>query len=161
MANDYDNSLDDKAMRDRFAPPLTPAQHRAQAEANLDALRGLTAGAPAWHGHAQAAIAHVLAAVAAYLEPPPAPDIPGLPEGWRVTTAQSEKGAQLWRYELTGPGLETEFSQYCYGSSGSALVAGLKYAGTVPEPVQEPQGSAYDHSIGRHENCKHTREGSS
>lgn len=111
---------------------LTPAEHRAAAERELDALRGLTAGAPAWLGHAQAAIAHVLTAVAAYLEPPPVPDIPGLPPGWRLDTKQSEAGQQMWGWILTLPdGREERSDRHRWGTSAAALTAGLKAADEI------------------------------
>ena len=140
MNDPYDNAITDREMlrRHRPAPAMTPAEHRAKAEDDLAALWSLDPASPGYHGHVLSAIAHVLAAVAEYLEPPPEQDIPGLPEGWRVTTAQSEKGNRLWGYVLTGPGTGTEHSPYRWGSSASALMAGLRYAGTVPEKSPEP-----------------------
>lgn len=117
--------------------PLTPAEHREKAEAYLRQLQNLGPGSMAWHGYAQAAIAHVLCAAAGYLEPPPEPDIPGLPLGWRLTTVQSEKGDRKWGYELTRPGRDPDFSQYRWGSSGGALLAGLEYAGTLPGNTED------------------------
>jgi hypothetical protein len=101
-------------------PDLTPAEHRALAEKDLDALRTLTPGTAAYSGRALAAIAHALCAVAEYLEPPPAPDIPGLPLGWGLATEQS--GTGMWGYVLTIPDGRR------WSSSGAALVAGLRAA---------------------------------
>lgn len=120
--------------------PLTPAEHRERAEAYLRQLQSSGPGSMAWHGLAQAAIAHAgiaisdgLDTLAAYLEPPPEPDLPGLPLGWRVTTRQSGNGARKWGWVLTRPGREPESSEYRYESSPGAVMAGLKYAPTLPD----------------------------
>lgn len=112
---------------------MTPAEHRAAAEKILDALKTRTAGTPAYASLAQAAIAHTLAAVAEYLEPPPVPDIPGLPLGWRLTTEQSEAGDRLWGYVLTIPGREGDpvSNRHRWHSSSAALIAGLKHADLI------------------------------
>jgi hypothetical protein len=115
------------------APRQTPAQHRAQAEKDLDALRGHNPGDPAYLGLAMSAAAHVWAAVAAYLEPPPAPSIPGLPDGWRLDTRQSPDGDQMWRYELTSPAGRTETSRHLWRSNKTALGAGLAKAQHLTE----------------------------
>lgn len=114
-------------------PPLTPAEHRERAEAALRQLESHGPGSLAYHGLAKFAIAHVLAAIAGYLEPPAGPDIPGLPRGWRVTTRQSGSGARKWGYVLTRPGREPECSDYRYRSSFGAVTAGLEYAPTLPD----------------------------
>lgn len=116
--------------------PLTPAEHRAKAESSLRQLQTLGPGSLAWHGLAQAAIAHVLVAIAGYLEPPPEPDIPGLPLGWRLTTVQSGNGERKWGYELTRPGQNPECSPYRFGSSGTALIAGLRAAEDMPQDTE-------------------------
>jgi hypothetical protein len=116
---------------------LTPAEHRAEAEAILRQLksRGGGPGSLAYHGLSLAAVVHVLIGIsdgldtlAAYLEPP---DIPGLPKGWQVTTPQSKNGSHLWGYVLTRPGKDPDVSRYQFGSPGTALLAALKYAGKI------------------------------
>lgn len=114
---------------------LTPAEHRALAETDLDALSALTPGTTAYSGRALAAIAHALCAVAEYLEPPPAPEIPGLPLGWRLTTGQSETG--MWGYELSVPGREPASNRHRWSSSGAALVAGLRAADLIAAEIPE------------------------
>jgi len=117
------------------APNRTPAEHRALAEKDLDALSALTPGTAAYSGRALAAIAHALCAVAEYLEPPPAPDIPGLPLGWRLTTHQQETGDRKWGFTLTIPGRDPESSRHRWDSSGTALVAGLRQADLIAAEV--------------------------
>jgi hypothetical protein len=114
--------------------PLTPAEHRAKAESCLRQLQNLGPGSLAWHGLAQAAIAHVLAAVAGYLEPPPEPDIPGLPAGWRVTTR--ENGTGKWGYSLTAPDRAPAVSRYLWGTSVAALAAGLRDP-SIPQDTED------------------------
>jgi len=120
---------------------LTPAEHRTIAEKALDALKGTGGpGSMSYHGYALAAIGHVLAAIAGYLEPPPEPDIPGLPLGWRVTVRQGENGNRMWRYELTAPGRAPVVSRYQYKTNVTALAAGLGDP-SIPqedEPAEPP-----------------------
>ena len=112
-------------------PARTPAEHREAAERELDALRGYTAGAPSWHGHALCAIAHTLAAVAVYLEPPPEPDIPGLPAGYGLTVGKAADGEQRWGYTLTVPGCAPASTRHLWKSPGAALAAGLQAADEI------------------------------
>jgi hypothetical protein len=119
--------------------PLTPAEHRAKAESCLRQLQTLGPGSLAWHGLAQAAIAHVLVAIAGYLEPPAEPDIPGLPLGWRVRTRsrQGRDGEERWGYVLTAPDRAPVTSPYKFGSSVAALAAGLR----DPSIPQDTEGN--------------------
>jgi hypothetical protein len=107
---------------------LTPAEHRALAEADIRQMRALDdPGAKAYHGLALSALAHVLSAVAAYLEPPPRPHIPGLPEGWNLDVSQGATGK--WRYELHDPsGQEWRPPKSYWSEPETALAAGVGHA---------------------------------
>lgn len=113
---------------------MTPEEHRAQAERDLEVMREHSPAEPAYRGLVLSAIAHALLAVGAFLEPPPEPDIPGLPLGWRLETQQSGTGSRFWCYILTRPDQpRPSASRYQWGSSGAALMAGLRAAGEQAE----------------------------
>lgn len=116
----------------------TPSQHRDLAEQDL-ARRTTAPGTPAYTALTQSAIAHVLAAIAYYLEPPPAPEIPGLPPGWKLETRQSTDGDRLWGYILTSPAGIPDISRYRWGSSDTALTAGLSAARAAIGHQEEPR----------------------
>ena len=118
---------------------MTPADHRAQAEAALDRMRGYAAGTTVYHGLVLSAIAHTLAAVAEYLEPPPVPQIPGLPAGWELDLHQAEAGERKWGYVLRGPDGREYVSRHRWDSSGGALVAGIQAANDNRDEVAEMQ----------------------
>jgi hypothetical protein len=139
---------------------MTPEQHRAQAEASLDQMRSLSAGSPAFHGLAQSAIAHVLAAVAAYLEPPPAPQLPGLPPGWEIETRQNRDGEHRWGYVLSGPGWPAFTSRFLWLRPEDALGAGIRRArdesqaaGDVLTALTASEPDTGQESSGRPENA--------
>lgn len=109
--------------------PLTPAEHRSRAEADLAAMRQYPPSTESYRGRALSAVAHVLAAIACYLEPPPEPDIPGLPPGWGITTRQKADGDQKWGYQLTAPdGASLPPLRCLWKSQELALAAGISDA---------------------------------
>lgn len=123
-------------------PALTPAEHRVLAEKNLDTMRGYGPGSPGYHGLALSAIAHILAAVAEYLEPPPDQGIPGLPAGWRLETQRSRAGSRLWGFMLTAPDGEPASSRYSWSSPETAVAAGIRVARDVHAArYGQPDGS--------------------
>lgn len=124
--------------------PLTPAERRELAEQNLEILATLTPGTTAYSGRAQAAIANAILELSSYaetlvkiLEPQPAPEIPGLPPGWRLTTEQSNMGERLWGYTLTIPGRPPLSNRHRWFTSAAALVAGLKQADLIAAEMPE------------------------
>lgn len=119
--------------------PLTPAEHRAQAEASLALLFRYAPSTDMYRNLALSAIAHVLAAVAEYLEPPQAQSVPGLPAGWRLETQQSGTGDRKWAYVLSAPGGNPHFSRYTWSASETALAAGLRAAREIT--IREQDGN--------------------
>ena len=126
------------------AGPLTPAERRELAEQNLEILATLTPGTTAYSGRAQAAIANAILELSSYaqalvgiLEPQPAPEIPGLPEGWQLTTEQSNVGKRLWGYTLTIPGRVPVSNRHRWFTSDAALVAGLEHARRIAAGMPE------------------------
>lgn len=108
--------------------PLTPAEHRAQAEASLDGMSSYAPDEPQYRTLALAAIAHVLVAVAAYLEPPPLPAVPGLPDGWQLAVEQSKGGNRKWSYLLTEPDGTPHYTQHRWETPQYATAAGVAAA---------------------------------
>jgi hypothetical protein len=115
---------------------LTPAEHRALAEADLRRMRAMTPGLPAYAALAQSGIAHTLAAIACYLDPDEVaePEV-RLPGGQVVRARRSEVGSRLWGYVITGPdGQRPRTSQaYKWGTLETALVAGVAAARAIRE----------------------------
>jgi hypothetical protein len=106
---------------------LTPAEHRLLAEADISRMRGLSPGNSQYRDLALSGLLHVLSAVASYLEPPPRPVIPGLPEGWDLDVAQGATGK--WRYELRDPsGQEWRPPKSYWSEPETALAAGVGHA---------------------------------
>jgi hypothetical protein len=133
------------------APPLTPAGHRAAAEKALDTMRPLPPGSATYDHLAKAAIAHALLAAVAYLEPPPAQDIPGLPPGWQLTASRAKTGEQLWGYKLTPPDGSTPVTnRHRWGTWGMAMNAGIDAAAKIMAGKQDhhhisaPDGARWD-----------------
>lgn len=112
---------------------MTPAEHRVKAEEALNAMRIYPPGSDAYHGLVMSAIAHVLVAVAVYLEPPPDPGIPGLPAGWKLDVRQSGIGDHSWGYALSPPDGERVVSRYDWKSSETALAAAVRAARAAVE----------------------------
>jgi hypothetical protein len=108
--------------------PLTPAEHRAQAETDLAARNGFGPGTETYKSLTLSAIAHVLTAISHFLEPAPEPQVPGLPAGWGIATGQSEAGERKWRYKLAPPAGPFITSRYSWETSETALAAGIRYA---------------------------------
>jgi hypothetical protein len=127
---------------------LTPAQHRAMAEQALDNIANMAPGTSVYGQLTNKAIAHSLLAIATYLEPPPAPEIPGLPKGWKLTTAQSNFGERLWGYTLTVPGRPPASNRHRWKSSSAALVAGLKAAKMIAARMPELNEKAHPDAAG-------------
>jgi len=111
-------------------PRLTPAGHRARAEADLAARNPRYSPATdTYRALTLSAIAHTLAAIAYYLEPPPVPQVPGLPVGWQIATDQDPAGNHNWGYTLTPPdGRQPLSNRHRWGSSEAALTAGIQLA---------------------------------
>ena len=109
---------------------MTPAEHRARAEQDLAAMQNgqYAPSTETYHGLALSAIAHVLAAVAAYLEPPVVPDVPGLPPGWQIDVSQGTGGDRRWGYKLTGPGDCVIATRRLWLAEEGALMAGISEA---------------------------------
>lgn len=112
----------------------TPRNHIAEAREILDKLRpdsGIGPGTPMFGHLAQRAIGIALLAISGTLDEilsriEPA-TVPGLPEGYEITTQQTGNGIRNWRYVLTGP--EFSFaSRYRWGDPETALVAGIRHA---------------------------------
>lgn len=122
----------------------TPEEHRAKAEAALDAMQMYQPGAEEYHGLVMSAIAHVLVAVASYLEPPALPEIPGLPDGWRLELEQAKGGSRKWAYMLTAPDGTVASTQHRWDTPQYALAAGVKVAARAAE-----EHSPAEHEIQR------------
>jgi len=106
---------------------LTPAEHRALAEADISRMRGLSPGSSQYRDLALSGLLHVLSAVASYLEPPPRPVIPGLPGGWDLDVTRGATGK--WRYELRDPSGQVWRPAKSYWSEPeTALAAGVGHA---------------------------------
>ena len=114
----------------RDTRPLTAAEHRAMAEADIARMRhNGDPGDSRYHGLALSALAHVLSAMVSYLEPPPAPGIPGLPDGWEIQVRRSVTGRRLWGFLVTDPaGREWPPPRSQWGEPENALAAGIRYA---------------------------------
>ena len=109
--------------------PLTPAEHRHRAEVDLAAMQQYPPSTESYRGRALSAVAHLLAAIAVYLEPVSAPAIPGLPAGWQILTRQKTDGDQKWGYQLTTPDGSTQAATRCvWRSQEGALAAGISDA---------------------------------
>lgn len=116
--------------------PLTPAERRELAETNLQALGTLTAGTTAYNSRALTAVANSLIEISGWLqalvgilEPPPAPDVPGLPMGWKITADQNRSGSRMWGYILTAPDGRELTNRHRWGTYGGAIDAGVRAAG--------------------------------
>jgi len=115
--------------------PLTPAERRELAETNLQALGTLTAGTTAYNSRALTAVANSLIeisswlqALTAILEPPPVPEIPGLPPDWKITAEQNRAGSKLWGYILTTPDGRELSNRHRWSTYGGAIDAGVRAA---------------------------------
>jgi hypothetical protein len=122
---------------------ISAAEHRAQAEQDLAMRRGQHAASDIYKNLTQSAIAHAGIAIGQLLEsfiPPPepeAPQVPGLPLGWKIATTQNPEGERWWRYELTPPqpaGIIV--SRYRWAESETALAAGIRYANSARDGVE-------------------------
>jgi len=118
---------------------LTPGEHRAAADRNMAAIRSLPAGSAAYSALAQSAIAHLLAAILACIDPD---DVDAaemrLPGRVTVRARQSPAGARQWRYVIVPPdGRPGRVSDYRYTSAGAALRAGAGAAGNGRETGEE------------------------
>ena len=122
--------------------PLTPGEHRALAEADIAAMRrNAGPGTPQYHGLALSALAHILSAVAAYLEPPPPPDVPGMPSGWQISIRRSPVNSRFWGYTTTDPdGREWPASKFQWAEPENALAAGIKHARQISERTARENG---------------------
>jgi hypothetical protein len=117
---------------------LTPAENRARAAQALRQASGISPATELHRNLLLAAIAHELAAIAVLLEPPPVPQIPGLPAGWKLETAQAEKNNRLWGYILTSPAGRTIRSRFQWGYSETALKQGIRRANELAAEQDTP-----------------------
>jgi hypothetical protein len=111
---------------------LTPAENRAEATKALNRASGIHPGTGLYRDLVLTAIAHslsetatYLATLTTYLEPP---QIPGLPEGYKLETVQAEKNNRLWGYVVTAPDGRTIRSRFQWGYSETALRQGIRHA---------------------------------
>ena len=147
MNDNHGNAIDDLAMLARYgrqekttmttAPHHTSAGHRAAAEKDLDTRRvsGYSPSNAAYGNLTLSAAVHVLIGIsegldilAAYLEPPPVPQVPGLPAGWQIATDQDPAGSRKWGYTLTPPGRPPLSNRHRWDTSEGALTAGIRHA---------------------------------
>lgn len=128
---------------------LTPAEHRTIAERNLATMAKISPGTDTYRNLMATAAIHVLISISQgldilteYLEPPPAPDIPGLPPGWQLATGQGQDGERLWAYTLTPPDGEPVTSQHRWmlesGAVAAAIEAARKIAGGKADDEPPP-----------------------
>lgn len=119
----------------------TIAEHIAEAESDLDALRQYAPDEAAYRGLALTAIAHALAAIGLTLDgqEKAAQAIPGLPEGYQLTTEQSAGNDRKWRYVLISRDGIAWVSRYKWDSSDTAFVGGLRAARQHDETGTEPR----------------------
>jgi hypothetical protein len=110
------------------AGEMTPAEHRARAEAALARSAGIDPTTDLCRNLVLTSLAHTLAAVAAYLEPPPVPQIPGLPSGYTLDTRQAPGGERKWAYVLAFPDNEFHATRFRWEASETALAAGIRHA---------------------------------
>ena len=112
--------------------------------AALDAaaqLRRYDVSAQAYGNTAQAGILHALVALGLLLngQEKAAQAIPGLPEGYKVTTEQAGAGDRKWRSTVTSPDGVAWVSRYKWGDSETALISGIRQARTHAETGEEPR----------------------
>lgn len=134
---------------------MTPAEHRDQAEKDLEALNSCAPDEPAYHGLAASASAHCQAAMTAYMQAtmsayldaitatlaarPAAQSVPGMPEGWSIETRQNAGGNRKWGYALASPDGRMRLSHHRWDTSEGALTAGIVLAQSLSDAAGEPE----------------------
>jgi hypothetical protein len=107
---------------------LTPAENRARAAQAMRRAAGINPGADSYRSLVLTAVYHELAAISLLMEPPPAPQVPGLPIGYTLETIQAEKNNRLWGYVLTTPDGGKIRSRFQWSYSETALKQGIRHA---------------------------------
>lgn len=107
---------------------FTPAENRQRAGEAMNRAAGVNPASPLYQHLVLTGIYHTLAAIATCMEPPPGPQIPGLPPGYGLATEQTTENDRKWRYVLTAPDSRVTASPYRWGYSETALTEGIRHA---------------------------------